>query len=59
MVRRQLLDLHADDFGETGGELLRYGSMLRREVETDKCGFKRPVSSFGSAANNHPAQGGK
>ena len=55
MLRLELFDLHADDLGEAGGELLSDSPLFGGKIETDKRDFEGPIRSFGSDANHEPA----
>ena len=44
----ELLDLHADDFGESGGDFLCDASLIRGKIKTDKCHDEGPIRGFGA-----------
>ena len=44
----ELLDLHADNFGESGGDFLCDASLIRGKIETDKCHDEGPIRGFGA-----------
>ena len=57
MLGFELLDFQADDFRQTGGDLLGHVAVFRRKLQADEGDLQRPVSTLGSAAENHPAKG--
>ena len=46
----ELLDFHADDFGESGGDFLCDASLIRGKVEPDKCHHEGPVRALGAVS---------
>ena len=46
MLGPQLLDLHADDFSQAGGQLLRYQPLRRRKIEANKRDLERPIDAL-------------